>query len=385
MESSSSSPTKTCPTCGTRIAQDTPKCLVCGTAFEVSTKKGKPGASSGTNTKRSGNEITLSAPVLAIILIVFLAAGAGLVYGALSVLDVIAETTPVPTETTTPMPSQTLLPPSATATNTPLPTFTPLSYFVKFGDTCSSIANTFNISIESIILANNLDENCNFLGIDDELRIPHPTATPIPPATSTMTGPELTRAACNTYDHVVQENETMSMIAFSYAVPQDIIMDWNNLTADIVFLGQKIEIPLCFVVSVGGSTVTPSPAPEYQAPELLLPRSGEFYDASNDTISLQWASIGELRDNEFYQVTVIDITSGSTIRVVSEVKETEYNVPLDLKPTGSQPHVFQWFVVPVAQVGVRPDGTPIFNLGGPASNSQLFSWAGESPQVTPGP
>lgn len=386
MDSPISSPTKTCPNCGTRIAEDTPKCLVCGTTFEINSKKSNKSASNAPvgKTIKQSNTISISAPVLVILLFIFLAIGAALVYGVLNALDVVADSTETPTETQTATPSLVPDTPLPTGTNTPQATFTPVSYFVKPNDTCLAIAAAFDVSIQSIILQNNLSESCP-LFLEQELKIPHPTITPIPLPTSTLTVPELTREACTLIAHVVQEGETMSMIVFSYAVPQEKIMEWNNLTADIVFVGQKIDIPTCEIISVGGSTVTPSPAPEYQAPELLLPRSGDFFDSSQNTVSLQWASIGEIRENEFYQVTVIDITSGSTIRIVAEVKETEYNVPIELKPKEDQIHVYQWYVVPVAQIGVRPDGTPIFILGGPTSDSQIFSWAGQAPEGTPGP
>ncbi len=390
MANPTSSPSKACPTCGSRIADDAPSCLVCGTTFDnAPTTKSQPKAQAKADTPqptpsrtRKPNEITISAPAAVAFAIIFLAFGSGLVFGTLKLLGGISDEPAPPTETITPTASQTLLPSSPTTTATQLPTLTPISYFVKSGDTCGPIANAFNVSIQSILILNNLDESC-LLFIDQELKIPHPTPTLTPAASNTPSEAQLTRTSCETYDHVVQENETMSLIAFSYAVPQTRIMEWNNLTLDTVFIGQRIKIPLCYVEVVGGSTVTPSPAPEYQSPELLLPRDGASFSSSTESIPLQWASVGELRDNEFYQVIVVDITSGSTIQIIAYVTETEFSVPVSLRPSDNRPHIFKWQVVPVAQVGVKADGTPLFVIGGPPSISLSFTWSGDSQPAQP--
>jgi hypothetical protein len=73
--------------------------------------------------------------------------------------------------------------------------------------------------------------------------------------------------------------------------------------------------------------------------------------------------------------------------LIAQVKDTTYTVPLDFRPPENAPHAFEWFIVPVAQVGVLNDGTPIFIPGGPASGRQIFIWFGGSTQAqsTPEP
>jgi LysM repeat protein len=47
-----------------------------------------------------------------------------------------------------------------------------ISYTVKPGDTCTSIANRYNTTIENLIKVNNLSENCDVILIDQTLQVP---------------------------------------------------------------------------------------------------------------------------------------------------------------------------------------------------------------------
>lgn len=363
------------------MSLDASRCPICGTQFDAKAKaSGQPRAVQGTRIP----EITISLPVVILLFAVFLLSGAGLTYLGLSAANRVAEPSAIPSETVTPTPSLTPTPETPTPTFTPQPTGTPLSYVVKANDTCGSIAFAFSVSVQSIILQNSLSADCA-LFINQELKIPQPTATPSPMASATLSDPEATIAACETTLHVVQEGETLSQIAVSYGFEGvDAIMEWNGKTVDTAFLGERLVIPLCqrqFVLGIG--TVTPSPAPPYPAPELLLPRNGEAFAIQQDAISLQWSSVGELRTNEFYQVTVTDITSGGNISLTVEVKDTRFNLPLSLRPSESRPHIFEWQVVVVAQIGVKEDGSPIFVSGGSASEKKVFSWSGGTGTPSP--
>ncbi len=217
------------------------------------------------------------------------------------------------------------------------------------------------------------------------LLIPHPTPTPTPVETNTPSSIQATRDACELLYHVVQEGESLSIIAISYKVEMEHIMEWSGKTVETAFLGETLTIPMCMQYSVAGATVTPSPAPPYPAPELLLPRNGEAFTLENDTVTLQWASVGTLRDNESYLVTVIDVTAGQNEKLIEVMKDTKFIVPSSFRPTDNQPHIFMWYVITVAQISVDENGNPQYRDGGPRSEANYFSWTGSVPQATSGP
>ncbi|MBN1811611.1 MAG: LysM peptidoglycan-binding domain-containing protein [Anaerolineae bacterium] len=93
----------------------------------------------------------------------------------------------------TPMPTNTPLPIAATVENIPptelpteIPTPAPLVYIVKEGDTLSSIAQTYGVSIQDIVEANSL-ANPDMLNIGQELVIPGHFITPAAPPPDEVT------------------------------------------------------------------------------------------------------------------------------------------------------------------------------------------------------
>ena len=291
------------------------------------------------------------------------------------------EATATITPTATLSPTATLL-----FTETPVPTSTtqpPFEYKIGEGDTCLGLAATFNVSFQSIILENNLSANC-ILSVGQTIRIPYPTPTPLPAATSTLEASQATLQACDKVIYTVQANDTLSSIANNYAVPQDAIKSYNSLSTDTVFLGMNLIIPLCERAATPGPTPTPTVPPPYPAPNLLLPSDGSSFTLANDSISLQWASIGTLRDNEAYQVIVEDVTDGSR-RIVQYVTDTKFIVPSSFRPRDSSPHVFRWWVTTVRQNGTDEQGQAIWVAAGAQSDRRVFSWQGVAPENTPQP
>ncbi|NIV13847.1 MAG: hypothetical protein GWN62_21990 [Aliifodinibius sp.] len=106
---------------------------------------------------------------------------------------------------------------------------------------------------------------------------------------------------------------------------------------------------------------------------------------SNDIVTLQWAAVSELRENESYLVSILDITSGSSRELIVSVRDTKYVVPETLRPRDDLPHIFRWSVVTVAQIGVNEDGSPRYRESGPRSQPSYFSWLGSTSVTTPQP
>lgn len=368
-----SKPTRICPTCGSRVSEQAHRCLVCGAVLNP---QGQTAAPEKPIQGSRMPEITLTLPAAIGFLAIFLAIGAGLVYFALQQTGKVSDPTLTPTLTTTPTATFTPTPLTPTPTNTPEPSPTPLTYRVAANDTCSSIAFAFGVSIQSIVLLNNLPATCDTLYIGQALLIPHPTPTPTPFPTATLSPAEATEAACTKIEYIVQDNDTLSTISANYNIPIAVLKSYNGLVSDIVRSGQPLVIPLCERRGTPGPTPTNTPRPPYPPPSLLLPQDGAPFTLADQTITLQWASIGALQENEAYQVNIVDITEGGERKIVDYVLDTKYIVPTSFRPTDSKPHVIRWWVTTVRQVGTDENGNPIWEPAGANSEQRVFTWSG---------
>ena len=385
-EPSSAQKTKVCPTCGTRLSENATRCLVCGTELTAKAAPKSKKVESGVQASRMP-EITLSLPAALGALVIVLMIGAVIVYfGLSSGITGTSITTPTAAGTATATPTLTLtptetLPPTPIPTETPLP---PFDYTVRANDTCGGIAVAFGVSVQSIIILNNLPTTC-IIAEGQTLKIPYPTPTPAPPPTDIPNEATQTAQACEKISYTVQANDTLSSIAANYNVPQEAIKFYNGLSTDNVFVGVPITIPLCERFATPGPTPTATLPPPYQAPNLLLPADGAAFTLANDVVTLQWASIGALRDNEAYQIIIEDVTSGQRQRITDYVTDTKYIIPTSFRPNDNLAHVIRWWVTTVRQNGVDDQGQPIWVSAGAISEKRVFSWVGVAVQSTPNP
>ena len=371
------SKTKLCPVCGTRLSESATKCIVCGTELEAtaSTKKQEQ-----VRAKRLP-EFTLSLPAALGILALIITLGAVVVFLVLQ-----GNTTTEPGESTpvaevgsaTPSPTITITP-TVTATATQAPTWTPLpplDYTVQANDTCAGIAASFGVSVQSIILENNLSANCDlFQG--QALSIPQPTPTASPQPTATLSDAQKTEIACETINYEVEANDTLSSIADTYDVSMATIREYNGLPNDTVFEGQPLQIPLCLREPTPGPTPTPTPLPPYPGPNLLLPADGASFTSGSDVITLQWAAVGELEADEAYAVTITDLTSEDDLTIIEYVNDTSLIVPDELLPTDGIPHIFRWSVYIARQVEGGDEEETNWEPAGNPSQERVFGWYSE--------
>ena len=184
LQDNSSQKSQICPTCGTRLTENATRCLVCGT--ELTAKAATKSKKADTTVQASRMpEITLTLPAALGALVIILLIGAAVVYFSLQagIGGKLEEPTAVmsPTATATITPTGTEIPTSTNIpTETPLP---PFEYIVRTGETCGVISATFKVSVQSIIVLNQLSSEC-FVSVGQKLQIPYPTATPAPPPTA---------------------------------------------------------------------------------------------------------------------------------------------------------------------------------------------------------
>ena len=328
-------------------------------------------------------KVTLSLPVALGLLAVLLVVGALALFFTLKGTGKLPDSTAVPspteTLTITPTPTETLIP-TETPTLTPEP---PIEYTVKSGDNCGTIAGLYGSSVSAIISLNNLNSLCTDLQVGQKIKVPRPTPTPPPAATATLEPAAATRAACQTVEYTVQANDTLSTIAINYGVTMQAIKDWNGLSTDNVFTDTQLTIPLCMRAATPGPSPTPTTPPPYAAPNLLLPADGSPFTLADDTVTLQWASVGALRDNERYQVTIEDVTGGTGRKLTQFVTDTKFIVPVTFRPQDNSSHILRWWLVAVRQTGADDQGNPIWSTAGAASAMRVFGWSGAGPVATP--
>ena len=379
---SSATAPRLCPTCGTRVGAVATKCLVCGADLTV--KAGAGAAGKPRTAALGANAPRLRIPIpLIVILVLLLAVGGIVAYmfysGKVAVPQVAATATTTATITLTSPPTFTLTP---TQTETPVPTDTPLppeEYKVASGDTCVAIAAAHNVSSQSIIALNHLDPNCN-LSVGRTLLIPQPTPTPTALPTATLGAAVATQVERTTY--TVHAGDTLLGIAkFNGLTLQD-LMDANGISDPAnITAGQILIIPLEKVVTAGPSP-TPTPPPPWPAPNLLVPADGESFNAGQ-VVSLQWTSVGTLRTDEFYFVSVEDVTCNCARVTEQAVTETKWIVPADFRHTDNTIHVYRWTVTTVHQKSTDSGGKAEYESAGATSPFRDFIWMGGSGTATP--
>ncbi|MGD8554632.1 MAG: LysM peptidoglycan-binding domain-containing protein [Anaerolineales bacterium] len=358
---------RVCRKCGTRLGESATRCVVCGS--EV---RGRGGG--GTLLRKY--DVTLSLPLALLMLVVFSLLSAGLTFAAMRFTGLGSSGEPTNTPTLTPTEAPTLEP---TATDTPWPTPTPhppTEHTISIGETCYELVAIYEVSLRSIMDLNP-GLRCEMLSVGQIVLVPYPTPTPSPQPTATLSDAEATEAACDRVTYTVQADDTLSGIATNYNVEMQAIMEYNGMTSVDVLVGQVLIIPLCRRLPTPGPTPTPTLPPPYPAPNLLLPQDGAAFTLAEDAIALQWASVGQLRENEYYQVTVLDVTEGTgSVRLIGYVKDTKYIVPTSFRPTESTPHIMRWWVTPVRQVGLDAQEDPIYDSAGSTSVMRDFTWSG---------
>lgn len=379
---------RTCPNCGTSVSSRAKTCLMCGAdlTLPVAPAAREPEARPAAHAF-SWRSVAITAGVIALLL-----AGGVLLLRPRAAMPLPTPTltfTPVlmPTDTPTPQPPST----TPTATTTPRPTETPIPptrYTVRTGDTLSSIATKFNTTLEVLQTFNGLGQS-DVIQVGQVIQIPAPGATPGPTTTARPTETFMPGPTPGTVLHVVQSGDTLLGISLRYGVPMNIIQKANDIKdPESIRAGQQLVIPIGPTgTATAGPQPTPTGPPIYAAPLLLSPPDGQMFEGNEEPILLQWASVGILRENEYYLVHLEQV-EGGTPPTPFRTRATGWHVPVDLfpKPTDSR-RVFQWQVRVVRITGAHADGTPIYSDAGPASAIRSFQWliAQPTPTPTPGP
>lgn len=102
------------------------------------------------------------------------------------------------------------------------------TYIVKKGDSLYSIANKYNTNVDELKRINNLTSN--ILSIGQVLKLPSDKVSDI-------------EKEENTINYTVQKGDSLYSIARKYSTTIDKIKDLNNLTTNLLSIGQVLLIP----------------------------------------------------------------------------------------------------------------------------------------------
>jgi len=377
----STTSSRLCPTCGTRVGAAATKCLVCGADLTAAPPTGVGRMASAPGRAVAASLRGPGALLFIVLVLLLVAAGVGMLlfaYGKIQ-LPTLASPTPTITLTFTPLPTFTPIP-SATETLEPSPTpLPPIEYKIKSGDQCGVLAATYDVSVQSIVALNHLDPNC-LLTVGKTIQIPQPTSTPTALPSATL--PVGLATVPPPFTHTVVAGETCGGIAKVFRINLADLIKENGLKSDCpIRPGQVLIIPFA---PPAGPTPTATVPPPYSAPKQLLPADGQqFMKPDDKTVTLQWASVGELQLNEFYFVTVEDVTCRCGRVYKQAVTETKLIVPEEYRPGEAAPHLFRWNVTTVRQSNAGTAAQPVYDPAGATSPDAGFIWGGSGGTPTP--
>ena len=116
------------------------------------------------------------------------------------------------------------------------------TYVVQKGDTLSSIAKRFGVSVREIVELNDIS-NPNMIRVGQKLVLPaYATGVPSPPQKAPVQPPRA-RTVTEGGVYVVQRGDTLSELAVRFNTTVRAIKEANNLSSDLIRVGQKLVIP----------------------------------------------------------------------------------------------------------------------------------------------
>lgn len=127
---------------------------------------------------------------------------------------------------------------------TQVPTQTYIDYTVQRGDSLWLISKKTNTPLAELMAENNLNRQ-SILRVGQKLRIP----------SGISSGTVATASSSPLTPYIVRRGDTLSHIALRFGTTVNQLKSANHLTSNVIYVGQKLDIP-----AIGASQATPSVA-----------------------------------------------------------------------------------------------------------------------------
>ncbi len=147
-----------------------------------------------------------------------------------------------------------------TTTNTAASTTTTTTYTVVKGDYLSKIANKYGVTVAQLKSWNNLSSDLILIG--QRLKVNATTSVAstntVSTSTTSTTNTTTNTAASTTTTYTVVKGDYLSKIANKYGVTVAQLKSWNNLSSDLILIGQRLKVNAITSVASIASTTTVS-------------------------------------------------------------------------------------------------------------------------------
>jgi LysM repeat protein len=178
-----------------------------------------------------------------------------------------------------------LVPPAAPPA-VPLAASAASVYTIVSGDTLSGIAYKFGIKLSDLMQWNNLNSSLIFPGT--QLKVANNGDTPpaVPTSPSGSGGSSASDSSGSVSNYVVQSGDSLWVIASKYGCTVNDLKQQNQLTSDMIYVGQTLK------VSGGSVPVTASPTPAPPAPPAASSAVTNYVVQNGDTLGRIAAQFG---------------------------------------------------------------------------------------------